>query len=285
MNERNTSRPGRNWRIACALATMVAVAGSATAQVHEGDIVLDTSIGQIRPGVLSQGVFEPRRIFLTQLGVNAPNVSSDPGFDCLPGSFPTGTRNGLTLIGPLQEWDGSAFVASDTEFLRVEYLTLATDGPGPLAGAEQEINTFTISVQSNGQWHRHVRWVLRDGPLVGVYAQQMRVWNTTGVPAESDSFYLLINQGAGQGAGQGGATQEDLDAAAAWLEALLAGGGNQCPACPADFDGNGGVDGGDLAAFFEAFESGDACADVDGNGGVDGGDLGSFFTAFESGGC
>jgi hypothetical protein len=256
---------------------MVAGAGSAAAQVHEGDIILDTSLGQIRPGALSQGTFEPRSIFLTQLGVNAPNVSSDPGFDCFPGSFSTGTRNGLTLVGPLQEWNGSAFVASDTEYLRVEYLTLATDGPGPSAGAEEELDTFTISVQSNGQWHRHFRWILRDGPATGVYAQQMRVWNTTGAPSESDAFYLLIRQG--------GAPQADLDAATAWLEALLGGGGITCPACAADFDGNGGVDGGDLAAFFAAFESGDACADVDGNGGVDGGDLGSFFTAFESGGC
>jgi hypothetical protein len=59
----------------------------------------------------------------------------------------------------------------------------------------------------------------------------------------------------------------------------------QCPVCAADYDGNGGVDGGDLAAFFADFESGEGCADVDGNGGVDGGDLGFFFTVFEQGGC
>ncbi len=58
-----------------------------------------------------------------------------------------------------------------------------------------------------------------------------------------------------------------------------------CPLCPADYDDNGGVDGGDLAAFFSDFENGESCADVDGNGGVDGGDLGYFFTVFEAGGC
>lgn len=55
------------------------------------------------------------------------------------------------------------------------------------------------------------------------------------------------------------------------------------PTCIADFDGNGGIDGGDLAAFFEAFETGDPTADVDGNGGVDGGDLAFFFERFEAG--
>jgi hypothetical protein len=53
--------------------------------------------------------------------------------------------------------------------------------------------------------------------------------------------------------------------------------------CIADFDHNGGVDGGDLAAFFTAFEIGDPSADVDSNGGVDGGDLAYFFTRFEAG--
>jgi hypothetical protein len=58
-----------------------------------------------------------------------------------------------------------------------------------------------------------------------------------------------------------------------------------CPPCAADYDANGGVDGGDLAAFFADFEAGENCADVDNNGGVDGGDLGTFFAAFEAGGC
>lgn len=58
-----------------------------------------------------------------------------------------------------------------------------------------------------------------------------------------------------------------------------------CPPCAADYDDNGGVDGGDLAAFFADFEEGAQCADVDQNGGVDGGDLAFFFEVFEAGGC
>ena len=60
---------------------------------------------------------------------------------------------------------------------------------------------------------------------------------------------------------------------------------SSCPSCAADYDGNGGVDGGDLASFFADFEQGAECADVDGNGGVDGGDLATFFGLFEAGGC
>jgi hypothetical protein len=58
-----------------------------------------------------------------------------------------------------------------------------------------------------------------------------------------------------------------------------------CPACPADFDQDGGVTGADVEAFFLAFEAGDACGDTDLDGGVTGADVEAFFVAFENGGC
>jgi uncharacterized membrane protein len=58
-----------------------------------------------------------------------------------------------------------------------------------------------------------------------------------------------------------------------------------CPACPADFDQDGGVTGSDVEAFFAAFENGESCADTDADGGVTGSDVEAFFFAFENGGC
>lgn len=58
-----------------------------------------------------------------------------------------------------------------------------------------------------------------------------------------------------------------------------------CPACPADFDQDGGVTGADISAFFMEFEQGNPCADTDGDGGVTGGDIAAFFIVFEAGGC
>ena len=57
------------------------------------------------------------------------------------------------------------------------------------------------------------------------------------------------------------------------------------PPCPADFNQDGGVDGSDVAAFFSAWENGDASADVNQDGGVDGSDIDPFFFAWENGGC
>ncbi len=61
--------------------------------------------------------------------------------------------------------------------------------------------------------------------------------------------------------------------------------GSSCPPCPADYDLDGGVTGGDIAAFFSDFEQGLPCADTDLDGGVTGGDIAAFFAAFEAGGC
>ena len=58
-----------------------------------------------------------------------------------------------------------------------------------------------------------------------------------------------------------------------------------CPACPADFDQDGGVTGSDIGAFFAEFEQGGACGDTDLDGGITGGDIAAFFAAFEAGGC
>lgn len=60
---------------------------------------------------------------------------------------------------------------------------------------------------------------------------------------------------------------------------------SSCPACPADYDLDGGVTGADIAAFFADFEQGLPCADTDLDGGVTGGDIAAFFAAFEAGGC
>jgi hypothetical protein len=53
--------------------------------------------------------------------------------------------------------------------------------------------------------------------------------------------------------------------------------------CLGDFNGDGGVDGDDVVAFFAAWDSGAARADVNGDGGVDGDDVILFFSRWDSG--
>ena len=58
-----------------------------------------------------------------------------------------------------------------------------------------------------------------------------------------------------------------------------------CAPCAADYNQDGGVDGGDIAAFFPDWEASASCADVNLDGGIDGGDIESFFSLWQEGGC
>ena len=64
-----------------------------------------------------------------------------------------------------------------------------------------------------------------------------------------------------------------------------AGSGTGGCGCAADFNQDGGVDGADINAFFEAWEAGESTADVNLDGGVDGADVDAFFLVWEAGGC
>ncbi|MEI7657440.1 MAG: GC-type dockerin domain-anchored protein [Phycisphaerae bacterium] len=55
------------------------------------------------------------------------------------------------------------------------------------------------------------------------------------------------------------------------------------PACIADFNQDGGVDGADIESFFHAWETGGASGDVNQDGGVDGGDVETFIGRWEAG--
>lgn len=55
--------------------------------------------------------------------------------------------------------------------------------------------------------------------------------------------------------------------------------------CIADFNQDGGIDGADVEAFYDAWESGSDAADVNADGGIDGADVETFFAEWESGTC
>jgi len=56
-------------------------------------------------------------------------------------------------------------------------------------------------------------------------------------------------------------------------------------ACTGDFNSDGGIDGTDVAAFFEAWEAGDFLADVNQDGGVDGADAQFFVLQWSDSAC
>lgn len=58
-----------------------------------------------------------------------------------------------------------------------------------------------------------------------------------------------------------------------------------CAPCAADYNQDGGVDGGDIESFFLDWQASLPCADTNVDGGVDGSDIESFFLDWQRGGC
>jgi hypothetical protein len=67
--------------------------------------------------------------------------------------------------------------------------------------------------------------------------------------------------------------------------AAAAGSSGSCAPCAADFNQDGGIDGGDIDAFLASWSSGEPCSDVNKDGGTDFSDIDLFFSQWEGGGC
>jgi hypothetical protein len=258
------------------------LAGVAGAQVHAGDIVLAVVDGRITTGAGVGAAFEQRRVFATQLGVSFPHFNDSPGYDCLTGTFPAGSRNGFRILNALRKWDGSDFDLIPAERMEVRFGTtlarLTPQTPGIVDG-------FTLSVASNGTWHRHYGYTLLAPASEGVYLLSMSLFSNDAGIAESEPFWIIFNDGA---------TQAEADAAGAWALANLAGGGG--PTCDSiDFNNDGSVfDPTDIDAFLSVFSEGPCvpetatCNDIDFNndGSVfDPMDIDAFLSVFSEGPC
>ncbi len=267
MHPTHTHFPSRFLPLAAALLCAM----PALAQ-HSGDIGLVVEGGTIATHQIGAGgIGAPQRVFTATFGdAGAPYFTSNPGFDCVPGTFVPGTRVGFRFAAPLLLWDGAAFVPTDAggpllgERLRAAFLTAnATTADGPVPG-------FDLAVQSNGGWHRHLSYTLLPAtgaavPEAGVYLVSLQLYSTD--PAVHDSPTLLLVMNAD-------ADESVLADAVAAAEASLA------PApCDSDLNADGRVDGADLGLLLGSW-GGSGAADLNGDGTVNGADLGALLGAF-----
>jgi hypothetical protein len=207
----------------------------------------------------------PERVFGATFGdTGVARFTSNPGFEALPGTFATGTRLGFTPRSGLLRFTGSAVEPVAFERLEIKFLTLASVvGPDPVPG-------FSLAVQSNGGWHRHLNFRLfaESGklPSSGLYVVEFELYSTDGVTLPSQPFWIVFNDGK---------PATELNAALAWVESNLVG---DAAACPADLDGDGNVDSADLGILISGW--GTPAGDIDGDGVADSVDLGQLLSAW-----
>lgn len=238
---------------------------------HAGDIGLTRDDGgRIVTHLISGSALVPERVFTASFGdTGVPNFTQNPGFDAASGTFPATARIGFDFRAPLRRWTGSGFAATDPqdpllgERLRGSFISLsATTGAGPVAG-------FSLAVQGDGGWHRHISWTLQPAagssvPVAGVYLIELSLWCTDAAVEDSDPFWVVMSAGA---------SAADIELAEQWVRDSIG------HSCPADLDDSGSIDGIDLASLLANW-GGVGQGDISGDGTVDGVDLAAVLAAW-----
>ena len=245
------------------IATIALAFGTASAhaQPHSGDITLTIA----NDAIVTNNVAGPNRVFTTRLGTSFPDFTDSPGFDCAPLTFPSGTRNGFRIAGPLRKWNGTEFPSTPpTEQLELAFASLSRVTPTTAV----EVEGFTLLVGSNGQWHRHLEFTLLAPASDGLYLLELSLFSTRPGLNPSDHFWIIFSQNAGTA---------DEALAESWVRNSLIG-----SSCPGDWDEDGDTDSDDIVQFFGAWDSGEA--DVDSDADTDSDDIIAFFFSWD-GGC
>lgn len=232
-------------------------------QLHTGDIVLDVQNGHIVTGAVDQdGQPEVgQRVFGATFGDSGfDGFTSNPGFDAIPGTFPTGTAIGFNALAGWKAWNGDGFEPTGGEALQISF------GPLNTLLEDEPVAGFTLNVQADGGWHRHYSYTILgppgDGPLPGIYLLELELYSTSSSIEPTEPFWKVFNHNMPN------AVHED---AIDWVVENMVG----ADPCPADLDGDGAVDVQDLFTLLSQWGpcDGECTGDLDGNGAVDVQDL------------
>jgi hypothetical protein len=233
-------------------------AGTASAQLHDGDIVIGLIDDQIVTGVPGDGGVPDfgERVFTTEFSGFLPNWTDSPGFDSAADTFAPGTQVGFDIQAALRKWDevnGDFFTIPD------ERLTITKGGSSVTTPLVDQVEPGYVfgSANSSGKLHEHVGYELLSPTTDGIYLLQLTLWSPDVAIAESAPFWILFNKNR---------DQQMVEDAGQWVRDNLLG-------VPGDLNGDGCVDQQDLGILLAAYEvNGDG--DIDGDGDTDQSDLG-----------
>ena len=153
------------------------------AQLHGGDVELHVVMGRI---VTNQ------RVYSAELGEIIPNEVDEPGFDSLPGTFPSGSSVGFTILDALRVWDGNDFDSIPIETLAISFGTSL--GPITTPLIPSIVAGFNLNVSSDGAWHRHIDFILGAPASMGVYLLQLELTSSSSGIAPTEPFFIVFNQ-------------------------------------------------------------------------------------------
>ena len=256
------------------------------AQFHQSDVVVRVSNSKLETGWYSPCLLAPafpHRIFVTRFG--SFDTINDPGFDSFEGALPPNTQIGFDIVSALRIWNGTDFSQIAQPRIRVRLGPPSNSRLTPLA--DTLVAGFGFTTSSTGLYHFHFNYTLlsQATPPIspaesGVYLLAMRLWANNAAIASSEPFWIIFNQNV---------SNEDATLAA---EAFAAANNLELncttpPACLADINADGTVDGADFVGFVNSFSVGDptvdAAGDINADSIIDGDDFVMFINAFAAG--
>ncbi len=251
-----------------AAGTLAMCAGSALAQLHAGDILLYVQNNRLVTGQVNLDTGLPElgvRVFQSDFGDQGANFTNTPGIDSEDGTLPPGSGLGFTIRKALRKWDGVNFNTIPPERIQIK---LGNLGPILTPLTDTPVVGFSNAANSFGKFHHHWGYTLLTPASSGIYLLELELWSTAGIET-SEPYWMVFNQND---------SQENQDAAFAWVEDNYLGGG-----CVADFNHDGFVNGDDYDAFASVFDIADPAADINHDGFVNGDDYDMFASAFDAG--
>lgn len=247
-----------------ALACLAGAVTTATAQLHDGDIILRLLDNTITTATTE---LEPRCTFTGEFGTG--DQTPDPGFDSEVDEFPPNSEIGFTLLRSLREWRDGNFDTIPEEQFEMSW------GPlGPIATTLDDTPAvgFTLGVSGDGEFHYHYKFKLTPPADPGIYLLTFAMWSDQQGINPSEPIYLLFNQDTDQPTFVDAVTWWETNGA--WCSA---------DACVADFNGDGVVNTQDFLAYLNAWTAGDPAADINGDGVVNTQDFLAFLNLWTAG--
>lgn len=168
---------------------LVLAASAAAFGQHAGDILLENINGKLTTGLVNETTrIHDHRAFGAEFGEFFMNYTDEPGFDSDAGEFTPGTHIGFNVLDAVRRWDGQDFDALSPVTFTISYSSLEVEtGAGFVAG-------FGLPVGSNGEFHRHLNYVINDPAPRGIYLLALELWSDDPGLDDSEPLYIIFNQ-------------------------------------------------------------------------------------------
>lgn len=184
------------------IACMSVLSFASAAFAHpEGDVNLTSAGGKLYTGLISEDetqVTPGVRVFFGEIGLDVPNVATEPGWLAVDGTFAAFTPISFEFMGSLKRWDGSSFVGNLAETMTLSF------GPASATSPLTDVmsNGFAINTDEEGGLHDHPAFALNNPASDGIYMLALR-FSAPGFDS-SEPFWMLFGQNA---------AEADIDAA------------------------------------------------------------------------